>query len=226
MRVLALARGADPPPLSCRVILEEEGVIQEEAVDLFGSSALPLTTGDLWLAEVDIPSLPGLPAGVYRWVLRCADGGMYVSPDRLVVDGQAGARLLRRQLDLRYGGLIRLRGYRWWVEGADLHLELEWEALAGPGADYKVFVHLLDSTGKLVRQYDAMPCDWGCPTAGWQAGQVVQDEAVLPLWGLPPGEYRLAVGLYNAVTLERVATAEGETYSLLPSTLHIAPLRP
>ncbi len=211
VQVVALALAADPPSLSCRVALEGEGrAVEERTVELFGPAAPSLVEGDLWLAEATFSSPPDLPAGAYRWVLECASGGRYVSPDSLMVSEDGSRQLLRRRLDLRYGGLIRLGGYRWWVEGADLHLELEWEALADLDTDYKVFVHLLDRTGELLCQHDAMPCDWGCPTAGWQAGQIIQDEAVLSLWGLPPGRYRLAVGLYDAATGERLDVREGE----------------
>ena len=55
-----------------------------------------------------------------------------------------------------------------------------------------------------MAQYDAIPCNWQCPTNQWQVGEMVQDQAIIPLGVLPPGDYRIAVGLYSDETLARL----------------------
>jgi hypothetical protein len=65
-----------------------------------------------------------------------------------------------------------------------------------------------------MAQSDAIPCNWQCPTAQWQAGDVISDQATIPLGTLPPGEYGIAAGLYTEDTLERlpVRGPDGERY--------------
>jgi hypothetical protein len=128
---------------------------------------------------------------------------------------------------LTYGDQIALRGYRWWMQSSDLHLAWHWLALIQPQHDYKLFVHLLNEKGEVVRQVDTFPCQWTCPTSGWQAGQEIADNVVLPLWGLPQGVYRLAVGWYEGETGQRldVQTEAGlpvpEAYFILPERLTV-----
>jgi hypothetical protein len=160
-------------------------------------------SGDLWVRELTLERPQDLAPGTYRWAWTCG-ADAYASPDFLELRPGGTSRYLRRRTDLTYGGEIRLQGYRWWTRGTDLHLKLLWEASAQPTHDYKVFVHLLDAEQEIVRQYDAIPCDWQCPTGQWEAGQVIADQARIPLWGLEPGVYHLAVGLYEPTTGERL----------------------
>lgn len=228
IRVLTASRVSSPHPLPCQITLEgEDGPVSTWPIEMFAGQTAALVKGDLWLEDVALSLPHDLEAGTYRWLLSCANGGLYTSPDALVVEDGGRCSLLRRQMDLRYGEFILLEGYRWWTMGADLHLVLQWEALGRPTADYKVFVHLLDAGGEVVRQYDAMPCNWNCPTSQWQAGDIFPDQALISLWGLPPGEYRLAVGLYHPETLERLpvrgpAGAEyPDSYPILPGSFII-----
>jgi hypothetical protein len=71
--------------------------------------------------------------------------------------------------------------------------------------DYKFFVHLEDATsGALVTQADVVPREWTYPTSQWRVGEIVPDEIVLSLEGVPEGEYRLWVGVYQPDTGERL----------------------
>jgi hypothetical protein len=79
-------------------------------------------------------------------------------------------------------------------------LTLYWEALGVPQADYTVFVHLLDEAGQLVAGSDAPP---GYPTSIWSPGEIIPDEHTMPT-PLPPGPYRLAIGLYHQPSGERL----------------------
>ena len=238
LRLLTRLTGAEGTPTRCLVGLEPEdgsAVAAPTALTLFGP--LPedeghWREGDLDALELDLTLPEGVGPGRYRWVLSCGDGPGYVAPETLEIDAEGNTSYLRRAMGVRYGGVIELAGYRWWTQGADLHLLLQWEALATPGADYKVFVHLLDAAGQVVRQFDAMPCQWGCPTGQWQAGEVVLDQATIALAGLPAGEYRLAVGLYSAETLDRLpaqasdGTPIPDGYAILPDPFIITAARP
>lgn len=117
----------------------------------------------------------------------------YLLPARLAVlrqtDAQFGAIALERTrldtLTLAAGGGLRVL--------------LEWRALEPPGADYTVFVQLLDAQGRLIAQHDSAPANGERPTSGWAAGERIDDRhgLLLPA-ALPAGEYRLIAGLYPA----------------------------
>jgi len=76
-------------------------------------------------------------------------------------------------------------------------LSLFWEKSAPFGAVFTVFVHLIDAAGNIVQNADHWP--GGLPTDVLDGGQIVTDRFPIPLPAdLPPGEYRVKVGLYSA----------------------------
>ncbi|RME72788.1 MAG: hypothetical protein D6784_12955, partial [Chloroflexi bacterium] len=102
-----------------------------------------------------------------------------------------------------------------------LTVRLYWAALAQVNQNYQVFVHLLDEAGQIVSQHDGLPRGGGYPTPWWQEGQVVEDAHPLPLPpDLPPGTYRLAVGLYRPDSGQRLRLVGGKDYFVveLPPT--------
>lgn len=110
-------------------------------------------------------------------------------------------------LDYSLGEAIRLVGYDLTgrVEaGGRLTVTLYWRADAPPGADYRVFVHLLDLRGEMVTQHDGPPRRGRYPTGAWQRGDRVPDEHVLTVPPSAAGPFSLAVGMYRADTLERL----------------------
>ena len=81
----------------------------------------------------------------------------------------------------------------------------DWQALRRMETSFKFFVHLDDAeSGEPVAQADVMPHDWGYPTTWWEAGEVVSDDITLSLGDVPPGRYRLWVGVYHPDTGERL----------------------
>lgn len=97
---------------------------------------------------------------------------------------------------------------------AELHLNLEWRARQAPQKEYTVFVHLLDAQNNLVRQQDNPPLNGGYKTNIWDAGERVVDSYGLDLNQLPPGEYRLMLGMYASEGGERLPaqSAQGVEY--------------
>jgi len=82
--------------------------------------------------------------------------------------------------------------------GGALHLTLYWQATATITTNYKVFVHLLDAGGVVWGQADAIPVGWSRPTTGWRQGEVIVDHYQVPIAAdAPPGDYRLAIGMYQ-----------------------------
>ncbi len=109
------------------------------------------------------------------------------------------------QVGAEFGGQMRLLGYDLAEQSGALALTLHWQAMRTMPADYKVFVHLFDPvTEVIVIQDDAMPLHNTYPTRWWAEGEVVSDTVSLPLTGVPAGQYRLAVGVYEPLTSDRL----------------------
>lgn len=100
------------------------------------------------------------------------------------------------------GEQIKLYGYTLDRAGEALDLSLYWEALAPPDRDFTVFVHLLGPEGVLVQ--DDRPPVHGYPTKLWETGAQAASTHRLLLHNLPPGEYRLLVGMYDPTKMERL----------------------
>jgi len=112
---------------------------------------------------------------------------------------------MERVSGVTFGGEVLLLGYDLAEKGEELRLELYWQALRQMETDYKVFVHLFDpATETIVTQHDAMPREGRYPTSRWVEGEVVSDAIILSLAKVPPGRYRLAVGIYDPQTMHRL----------------------
>lgn len=93
--------------------------------------------------------------------------------------------------------------------GGQLPVTLTWQGLAEMDADYTVFVQVLDAADRIVGQVDAWPVQGTLPTSQWTPGETVSDPYLVQLSAdLPPGDYRLHVGLYLLATLERLAVVD------------------
>jgi hypothetical protein len=103
-------------------------------------------------------------------------------------------------LDANFGSQLRLVGYTF--DASTSTLSLVWQAAPRAWADYTVFVHVVDAAGDRLAGTDAPP---SVPTSQWARGELVVDERIVPIPDdLPPGDYRLMVGLYHAGTGDRV----------------------
>ncbi len=104
--------------------------------------------------------------------------------------------------DASFDSLVQLLGARVATPlqaGAVVPVTVVWTALQPMETSFTGFVHLLDQEGRIVAQDDHVPLHGQRPTNTWVAGEVVEDAYQLDLpASLPPGEYRLAVGLYDA----------------------------
>jgi hypothetical protein len=92
-----------------------------------------------------------------------------------------------------------------------LRVSLSWRSLRSVDTDYTVFVHLIDEGESVWAQHDSHPVGGSRPTSSWQTGEEIIDHHGLTLPAdIPPGEYNVALGLYDATSGERllVITAE------------------
>ncbi|HTP09939.1 MAG TPA: hypothetical protein VMP08_16895, partial [Anaerolineae bacterium] len=108
------------------------------------------------------------------------------------------APVMPHSLDTIFGDQIRLLGYDLRREGDTLKIDLAWRALRDITSNYKVFAHVFDpATENIVAQWDAMPRDNAYPTSRWITNEVVTETLTIPLTAVPPGDYRIAIGLYE-----------------------------
>ena len=120
-----------------------------------------------------------------------------------------------RPLSLEFGGSLRLIGWQIAgpaVAGSTVVLSLYWQSLRPVGQNYTTFLHLLNESGQTVAQLDLPPFAGTRPTSTWLPGQTLRDDYPLGLpASLPPGSYRLTVGLYQPPGGPRLALADGQT---------------
>jgi hypothetical protein len=180
--------------------------------------------------------LPGdIPDGDYRLIV-----GMYVSADNK--ERLTAIRWTRRSgdwvdlgmvrvkgrprifvpprienlLEAQVGNAIKLIGYDISAKalgpGDALRLTLYWQSLKGLDVSYTVFVHVIDSRGRLAAQHDGQPGLGLLPTTSWVKGEIIRDQHVIPLPGeMAPGEYLVVVGMYDPASGQRleIKTASG-----------------
>lgn len=118
-------------------------------------------------------------------------------------------------------GRVRLLGFGLEPAGAvqagtSLAVDLHWQAEERLDVAYTVFVHLVGgynpaTGGPVWAQDDRWPLAGGHPTTRWLPGQVVVDRHVVDVpVGTPPGIYQVHVGLYDALTGERLSVADAD----------------
>jgi hypothetical protein len=120
---------------------------------------------------------------------------------------------------------VRLNGYGYTEEtrtGGELLITLEWESLRPVMENYQIFVHLLDEAGTRVAQRDGQPVLWLRPTSTWQPGERILDRygMLLPS-DLMPGQYRIAVGIYDPQSGERQPVSAGPGAAVELGTIYI-----
>ncbi|MEZ4659888.1 MAG: hypothetical protein R2911_20225 [Caldilineaceae bacterium] len=93
-----------------------------------------------------------------------------------------------------------------YLPGEKLYLGLYWQAPESALKPYTVFVHIVDSQGRLATNWDTPPCSTTCPTDTWLPHENLRDpyQILLPAdWD--PGVYTLMIGMYDSATGVAVA---------------------
>lgn len=93
--------------------------------------------------------------------------------------------------------------------GGLLDVTMTWQALAPLMQDFTVFIQVLDANDQIVGQVDSWPVQGTFPTSQWSVGEKIEDSYQVQLAGdLPPGSYRVQVGLYLLQTLRRLSVLD------------------
>ncbi|MFN2142575.1 MAG: hypothetical protein ACK2U5_18970, partial [Candidatus Promineifilaceae bacterium] len=181
-----------------------------------------------------------LDSGDYELSVSLLDSEGELLPGERVVVGEVEVQAVDRLMELpedvtvplviRFEPGIVLRGVSpqtvTAVPGQEVELTLFWQTETATDEPVTAFLHLLDNKGEIVAQSDQWP--GGLPSNVWTGGQVIVDEHSLPLPAdLPPGDYRIAAGLYRASDGVRLAAFDGagqrvqDDRYLLPVTINI-----
>ncbi|MFN8524060.1 MAG: glycosyltransferase family 39 protein [Chloroflexota bacterium] len=106
--------------------------------------------------------------------------------------------------------------------GATIETRLVWRALVDGTDSYTISVQVIDSEDRVVAQHDAEPSNGRRPTAGWLAGEYVDDGHQLRIpREIPRGRYSLAVVVYRPEDGQRLVTTDGADRLTLPAELVI-----
>ena len=192
--------------------------------------------GQLLINRFSLATPDNLPPGRY-WI----DFGRYERPGIRPVpligtNGRPGPTSLRlgplavppkprahqalKPAHANFGHQIALAGWKVHEHATTVNVDLQWHAVQTPASSYTVFVHVLGPDGKIVAQSDSEPRRGKFPTSTWQAGNLAFDVHKIPLAQLPPGNYRVQVGLYLPRTGQRLPVGDQTSYTL--GTIHVA----
>ena len=139
-------------------------------------------------------------------VLEVMSVGLYGLPPRVTTEALPSTA---KTISADFGGMAQLIGYE--VQRTDRQLTIDWYWQRGDQIDhpYVVFNHLVDARGQIVAQQDNRPQAGQPLMTCWQPNEIYADRHVIDLPAdLPAGAYRLQMGLYNAVTGQRVPVDE------------------
>jgi hypothetical protein len=225
---LGLYVRSQPTPLTLGVDLigPEEQAIETQEIEV------PLTPepGAVVRLMASFAVYGNTTPGRYRAEVYALDGGPSQAAGarvRLPVGRVTQSRRLPRQevaqsLEAELGeGRVRFLGFGLQpadaiVAGEPLTVALHWQALEPLDVEYTVFVHLVGgynpaTGGPVWAQDDSWPLAGGHPTTRWLPGQVVVDRHVLDVPAeTPDGTYQIHVGLYNALTGERLSVTDAD----------------
>lgn len=104
--------------------------------------------------------------------------------------------------------------------GEPFTVTLVWQAeKESRRTDLKIFVHLVDEEGTIVAQHDAKPVNWMRPTQSWLEGEILVDTHQMQWLQTKSGTGVIHVGMYDAVTGDRVLWNNGEDALKLPISI-------
>ncbi|HEY75191.1 MAG TPA: hypothetical protein G4O00_03295 [Thermoflexia bacterium] len=163
-------------------------------------------------SDAAAPTRLRIEAGLYDATRRETLGVVRLGEAKLAPPRQAPSPSYSLEVEFEEG--IVLEGYDLSpsiaAPGDVVTLTLYWRAEGTPSRDYQVFVHLVGEDPQPAAQADGPPLNGDYPTGMWEAGETIVDPHPIPLPAdLPPGEYRLRVGLYDLETMMRLARRDG-----------------
>ncbi|NWF68945.1 MAG: hypothetical protein HXY40_07655 [Chloroflexi bacterium] len=141
-----------------------------------------------------VPHVPGGYYMPYQHWLYPAPPFEFVTGEPIVTYQAGGIALMAADIE---------------VNRAQLTAHLIWQTPGTAQGDYMVFVHVYGDTQQPpLAQYDARPGAGVLPPGNWLPG-ALRETLRLDLNGLAAGQYQVAIGLYDAVTLHNLQPDTG-----------------
>jgi len=181
--------------------------------------------GEIWLDKIAV-AIPAdtAPGDAQIFIGVMDEQGNALAPRIELARVSINARIHRFDLpaipfatQATFAGKIRLRGYAF----DNKTLTLYWQALAPMNERYTIFVHLLDSNGKLVAQHDREPQNGTAPTTSWLKDEIIVDAYTFT--SLAPGSYSLIVGMYDTESGHRLSVDETQADQVPLATFRLEP---
>jgi uncharacterized membrane protein len=185
-----------------------------------------LRKADYMLLDQKTPILTDLPLEEFQQKWDAALASPYFETIR-VEDGYILKKhveiTVTHPLQYQFDDRITLRGYT--IEsalpvrrGSPMLFVLAWRADQAIQERYVIFVHLLDTQGKIWAQGDREPGMGWFRTDRWKPGDLTNDRYALELdTAMPMGSYQIIVGLYDLSSGERLRTTDGQDHVILTS---------
>jgi hypothetical protein len=109
----------------------------------------------------------------------------------------------------------------------EMVVELIWKPAARITGNYMAFVHLLDPSGAIIAQSDAIP-GGDHVTSRWLAEEIILDRHLLTL---PPdvaqseelSGYQIVAGLYDAIGMNRLTARTGDGMEIADGRVPLGP---
>ncbi|MCI0477466.1 MAG: hypothetical protein L0Y55_14565, partial [Anaerolineales bacterium] len=164
---------------------------------------------DVVARGVDTDGQAGLRDHNAAWVFFQDDAKLWQA---FPVTRQVSARAAP-DLPVRFAGQIALENFELTRDqirrGESLAIILYWRALAPIEKDYTIFAHLVGARGEIVAGTDTPPRQGNFPTRAWRVNDWVPDGIVIQIEpDVPPGEYKLVIGLYELATMQRLVVED------------------
>jgi hypothetical protein len=120
--------------------------------------------------------------------------------------------------DAVFDNQIAISGYQVDPTEDYIGVTVAWQALKPYLPDYTVFVQILEAeTNQRVAGIDTQPVKGQWPTSRWVNGEIVVDKYHVAIpYGMPPGYYKVIVGLYQPETGQRLMLFDGQDFWALP----------
>jgi hypothetical protein len=90
------------------------------------------------------------------------------------------------------------------ASGDTLRIGLTWHLAEQVDRSWFVFIHIVDAEENIVVKRDAEPLDETHPTNRWVVGDWYRDTHLVALRDVPPGTYRVRIGMWNPQDGERL----------------------
>lgn len=211
--------------------------------------------GDILRGQCDVRLPPALAVGEYALRVQVYDRGagsvvgvrsgwlplpggwwelgrFYVRAPAMPTVARMTPPPMRHTLAAKLGeqGGVQLLGYDLAKEsvapGESLSLTLYWQCEAALPISYSVFAHVADSGGKIWGQRDGVPVEGARPTNSWRIGEIIADTYQIPLKPeTPPGDYQMLVGMYDLISMQRLAASDAAGQRLANDQIALGSVR-